>query len=156
MKENEILSYENILEAKNMCKIENIDEDSLYDEISLLSTVFAKLKHDAPTSFQEMHLHKLWVKVFETSEFTELPKILSKVLSVPVSNAYVERVFSIMNNLWTDERNLMRTDLVKAELCTKLNFDMSCQEFLEFITREDQNALLACCQNTKKYNFKSK
>ncbi|GFX27703.1 hypothetical protein TNCV_2129441 [Trichonephila clavipes] len=33
--------------------------------------------------------------------------------SVPVSNAFVERIFSVMGNVWTDERNRLAVNTVK-------------------------------------------
>jgi hypothetical protein len=49
-----------------------------------------------------------------------------KVLSISISNAHVERIFSIFGNVWADRRNRVRVKLVKSELCTKFNFDMTC------------------------------
>ena len=37
-------------------------------------------------------------------------------VSIPPSNAYVERVFSIMGNIWREERNRLLPESVKAEL----------------------------------------
>jgi hypothetical protein len=58
-------------------------------------------------------------------EFKELPKLVAKILSIPISNAYVERIFSILGNTWTDRRNRMRVELVRSELRTKCNFDLT-------------------------------
>lgn len=46
----------------------------------------------------------------------------SLVLSIPDSNAFCERVFSNMNQLGLDSRNLLSTELVKSELMVKINF----------------------------------
>lgn len=37
----------------------------------------------------------------------------------------MERVFSHMNHLWTDSRNKLSVDMVKAVLC---NFSLKCRE----------------------------
>jgi hypothetical protein len=59
-----------------------------------------------------------------------------------------------MGNIWTDERNRLQTDTVKAELQTKLNFDMSCTEFADFIKKYP--AVLSAAKGEKKYKFLNK
>ncbi|KAB0803108.1 hypothetical protein PPYR_00078 [Photinus pyralis] len=136
---NGSISFNQIMETVTACRID-VNQDALFDEIDILKSTLDKLKLEI--NFADFSV--------------ELYKIVSRILSVPVSNAYVERVFSLMSNLWTDERNRMRVDLVKAELCTKLNFNMSCQEFTEYIKRDEQKELLTCCKSNKKYSFKFK
>jgi len=55
---------------------------------------------------------------------------------------YVERVFSLMGNLWCDERNRLSVEIVKSELCGKLNYNMNSQEFLQFFKNLEQEKLL--------------
>ena len=48
-------------------------------------------------------------------------------------NAFVERLFSIMKKACKDDRNKMSTSIIKAEICTKINYNLSCSEFYEFV-----------------------
>jgi hypothetical protein len=52
--------------------------------------------------------------------------------NVPISNAFPKRVFSMMSYIWSDERSQLRPEAVKAELTTKINFEMKCDEFVNF------------------------
>ena len=61
-------------------------------------------------------------------------------------------IFSIMKNLGTDERNRMDTSLVKAEICTRINFEMSCNEFYDFVSK--RNDILSAAKSNKKCKFK--
>lgn len=76
-------------------------------------------------------------------------KIVQPVLSISVSNANVERVFSLMKQTWTDNRNRMDVSLVKAELCVKINFNFNCNEFHEYVHRTPK--LIKLCQSSQKY-----
>jgi len=98
----------------------------------------------------------MWVELFKKNNFTELPKIIGKIFSIPISNAFVERVFSLMGNLWSEERNRLSVEKVKSELCVKLNYNMNCQEFLYFLKNPEQEKLLKCATNNVKYDFKFK
>ncbi|GFV58293.1 hypothetical protein TNCV_558551 [Trichonephila clavipes] len=59
----------------------------------------------------------MWCNFFQKEEAPNLLKIVQFVCSVPVSNAFVERIFSVMGNVWTDERNrvAVNTLLVYAD-----------------------------------------
>lgn len=81
-----------------------------------------------------------------------LLKIVQAVLSIPTSNAFPERVFSLMGQVWTKSRNRMEVELVKAELFTVINFDMSSNEFVNYVKSKPK--LLKAVRNTEKYNFK--
>ena len=76
-----------------------------------------------------------------------LKKICSFVFSIPPSNACVERVFSIMGNLWREESNRLLPETVKAELQIKINYNLNCEEFYHSI--KQNNKLLAACISNK-------
>ncbi|GFW24695.1 hypothetical protein TNCV_2405581 [Trichonephila clavipes] len=57
----------------------------------------------------------MWCE-FGAGEAPNQLKIVQFVCSVPVSNAFVERIFSVMGNVWTDERNRLAVNTVKTTL----------------------------------------
>jgi hypothetical protein len=117
----------------------------------LLSKIFQQLKA------LDMPIDKKWVKMFAScDEFKELPKLVAKILSLPISNAHVERIFfdTWPFDTWTDRRNRMRVELVKAKLCTKFNFDMTCADFLDFLNKSEQVEVLKSVSKNKKYTWK--
>ena len=95
-----------------------------------------------------------WVEFFKATNCSNLQKLIELVLSVPVSNAPVERLFSIMKNLWTDQRNRMCVELVEPELLVKTIYRMTCAEFYNFVL--GQKPLLKAVRSNLKYFFKSK
>ena len=133
------INYDNVLKLAQKLVI-SIDEDKIFDEIGAVNSIREKV------TGMDIPIDKKWCQIFESLESSELVKIVSKVLSIPISNAFVERIFSIMNNLWTEERNNLSVPMVKAELCVRINYNMNCNEFLDFITKSDQRALLESCK----------
>ena len=125
-----------------------MDCDKLYEELCVLRKVCSELL--CLTS----DVSNRWVKFFATQqpEDTQLLRLVPFVLSIPVTNAKCESVFSIMNALWTNSRNKLNFNLVKAELMMKMNFHMSCNEFYEFISKD--KALLKAAKSQEKYKFK--
>jgi hypothetical protein len=58
------------------------------------------------------------------------------VLGIPDSNASLERMFSLMNAFWTNERNQLSIETVQEILITKTHFkDISCVDFYNFIKK---------------------
>jgi hypothetical protein len=56
--------------------------------------------------------------------------LVSFCLALPGCNAAVERVFSLINVLWTDEKNRLKIETVEALTIVKTHFkDFSCAEF---------------------------
>lgn len=146
------VSYEDAVEACESLGLKNVDEDKLYDETRKLNQVFPQFEQSIDST---LSVDLRWVQLFKvTSTFTELPKIIGKIFSIPISNAFVERVFSLMGNLWADERNCLSVDMVKAELIVKINYNMNCQEFLKFLKKPEQEEMLKQSLQNKKYNFK--
>ncbi len=70
---------------------------------------------------------------------------------IPIGNEFVERIFSVMKNLWTDERNRLSIAQVKAELCIKFNFSMIYLEFYNHTSKDRK--IIECAKSEKKYDF---
>lgn len=90
----EPITWAGITRLQEILKID-VDLDMLYEEVGILC---------------EMHLieeNLRWVDCFTKSKdrnpCTELKKLVTFVLSIPVSNASCERVFSMMEQVWSKE-----------------------------------------------------
>ena len=59
-----------------------------------------------------------------------------------------------MHNLWTDEQNSLNLILIKAELCTKINYSMTCLEFSKSLMTKHE--LLNSAKSDLKYSFRHK
>lgn len=97
-----------------------------------------------------------WVELFQhfkrnNIDFGEILKIVQFALALPGTNAPVERVFSLMNDLWTEEKSQLQPETVKAMLLVKVNMGLSCSDFHQHI--RDNHKLLKCVHSSKKYKW---
>ncbi|KAL3111679.1 hypothetical protein niasHT_010631 [Heterodera trifolii] len=76
-----------------------LNDNELFDEITALNETLEKISDE---KFSEMNAEQKWMKLFE-AELPSLRLLVSKILSIPVSNACVERVFSLCSAQWTDK-----------------------------------------------------
>ena len=79
-----------------------------------------------------------------------LCQIVGVLLAIPGSNAFVERVFSLVSSQWTDVRNSLKFDTVKAILQIQVNYDLTCEEMYQYIP--GNRKLLKQIQSDEKYD----
>ncbi|GBN32658.1 hypothetical protein AVEN_89947-1 [Araneus ventricosus] len=60
---------------------------------------------------------------------SNLIKIVEYAFCLPGTSAPVERVFSLTNNAWTDDRGLMKESTVKGLKTCKINTGLACEDF---------------------------
>ena len=77
---------------------------------------------------------------------------MKAVLSVLPSNSQTERIFSCMDSIWTDARNKLSVEHVKALLVILTNIDLSCAEFAAEVKH---NKKLLTIIYSQKYKFKT-
>jgi hypothetical protein len=147
----EEVTFEQLVASFKKLKVA-FDGNQLYDE-------FATLRRVRPVLNEAENRSDLkWVNFFETYDSPQLLKLVKYVFSIPISTAAVERLFSIMLNLWTNERNRLSMEVVKAEICCRIHFKKSCLEFAEWI-KNQQSILVAAslaASADRKYIFKKK
>jgi hypothetical protein len=56
-----------------------------------------------------------------------------------------------MRNTMTDERNRLCVNMLRAEICTKVNFNMSCPEFNQYV--KTNRRLINDAKSNDKYSF---
>lgn len=92
----------------------------------------------------------------DKNDFENLRKVEGFVFSIPVSNEFCERVFSILNNLYTKERNRMSFDLIKAEILIRTNLEQSCKDFQKFLLTSKGSELAKSVSSNAKYMWNKK
>lgn len=155
LKNDDILKWEEISELPELLNISDaIDNDELYSDYCCLREAFQHLPKE-----KNMSNDKIWAHFFkrcDKNDIKNLKKLMSFVLSIPVSNAYCERVFSLLNSLHTKERNRMAFDLIKAELVIRLNFDYNCSNFKSFLSTPQGMKLVESVKSNTKYMWQHK
>ena len=106
------LSFSEFSSAVKHCNLENINMDELYEEFAIIEKAVKSF------DFESISVQDRYIRLFEVAaaSLKNLMKVSSFIFSIPCSNAHTERVFSLMNTAWRDERNRMKVATVKAEL----------------------------------------
>lgn len=73
--------------------------------------------------------------LFKNGDYPNYKRVIEYYLCIPVSNAHVERSFSLLKNSWTDNWNRLSIDSLKAELLIKYNYNMDCTDFYRLLKR---------------------
>lgn len=126
---------------------ETVSMDQLYEEFCASREEIQKARQDTTKSTSEK-----WVAVFQNlgkANLINMFRIVSFVLSVPGSNAFVERIFCLMTIKWSDSRNRCSTELIKNELQISVNCDLSCNDFS--LAMQEEKGLLESVKSSKKY-----
>ena len=89
---------------------------------------------DSSTPINEKSTQEFWAGILNITEggkskFEELALFVLQILSLPLSNAIVERVFSEMNSVRCKSRNRMHVDMLQAILRIRLNLNVSSLSF---------------------------
>jgi hypothetical protein len=149
---SEMPTFQHVKNACTALKITGrIDMDALYDEFSTSKEALQRIM------LCDKSVGEKWQDLFKCMRAvpnTNLFQLVSYVLSVPASNAFPERIFSLMNSKWQRDKNRMSVALVKAELLVFTNYDLDCREFYSFVIG-DRNILDAAAGNAK-YDWKKR
>ena len=85
--------------------------------------------------WQKVSLEQKWVQIFKKFEKRHRDSKFSKVDRIYFvftwKSASVERIFSIMNNMWSDHRSKMLEQNVKALITNKIISNLSCCDFYD-------------------------
>ncbi|GBN63177.1 hypothetical protein AVEN_248485-1 [Araneus ventricosus] len=123
-----------------------INNDQLFDEVVLakeyLQSNWEQWKQEETTRDVIISSEEKWLRLF--GHFKEnhlatsnLIKIVEYAFFLPGTSAPVERVFSLMNNAWTDDRGLMKESTVKGLTTCTINIGLACEEFYKIKNKID-------------------
>lgn len=149
-----IFRFDQLVEVLTALSLDNvIDIDELYEEYcqikEVLNIIITERSSNNETNFSYEKWHKL---LSQNNNLKSFLKIFQFIASIPISNASAERVFSLCNNTWSDNRNRLLIENVKAELQIKVNYTFTCEEFYQYVIHNKR--LLKCARSQKKYDFK--
>lgn len=99
-------------------------------------------------------LDKRWTEIFLHFKDNNIPYknllfLVERLLCLPGTNAPVERLFSVMNKIWTSEKNQLQISTLKAMLTVNMNFDCNCKQFYEKLLTNEK--ILNAIHSSEKY-----
>lgn len=135
--------------TKNNVKI---DDSKCFDQLQNLKSFLINNKEDV--DFKKQLAHKKWVQYFKSmnseESFSEFLTICQFYFAIPGHNANVERVFSLIGQQWSKQRNRLNVDTVAKMLLVEYNLKhLSCKDFYNCIIKETE--LLKLVTANQKY-----
>uniref|UniRef100_A0A1A8CP43 HAT C-terminal dimerisation domain-containing protein n=1 Tax=Nothobranchius kadleci TaxID=1051664 RepID=A0A1A8CP43_NOTKA len=130
----------------------HINETELFDEVTSVKTYTSDKIGQWDRDIKPAD--ERWAEIFthfkhQNVPFKNVAVICQFAMCLPGTNASVERIFSLMNNTWTNERNRLGLETLKALLITRVNFD-GCSEFHARLV--DNHSLLKKIHSNMKYS----
>lgn len=141
--------FQSVLEcAQRFCPNVAVNE-GLFDEVVEVNETLSQIMKRT-TNFKELSIPKKWQIILLNNHLPLLTKLIDSIFSIPCSNAFCERVFSLLNVQWTDERNSLDFSTIAAILCVLVNADLKCCECVQFLHSENVYKML---KSTEKYMY---
>jgi hypothetical protein len=73
-------------------------------------------------------------------DFQDFCNIVEFILCLPGSTAPVERIFSVMNSMWSKEKSRLSVETIRAILVVRQNSVVECEKFYDNVLK-DRNLL---------------
>lgn len=129
-----------------------LNENVLFDEFLHVKKIICQNIED--WNARKLPVSQCWVAIFQQCKdlhiiVDNICKMVEFVLCVPGTNAYVERIFSLMNMYWTEEKSRLNVETLKAVLIEKTHFHHSCSEFYDYLMQNKE--LLQKIHTSEKY-----
>ena len=148
LQRDQTVRYEEVVDLAKQLDPEMAMMDELFDEVTALNNLLQKIPLDV---FRKEKAENKWINIFFTNDFFPLLyKLISIVFSMPVSIAFVERVFSLVSAQWTKERNNLSEKTVNSILQVKVNLEVSCGEMQQIVSKNKE--LLEQILSSAKYD----
>ena len=150
----EFKQLESILDSLNLVTKLNINVNNLYSEIIMVNEIISIISKEQV--FESKNTAEKWQMLFKNSDttLTNIFKIISFLLSIPATSAFTERIFSVMNIKWREERNRASINLIKNELLIYFNMDLNCSDSYNYF--KNSKTLLTKAKSNNKYTWKNK
>ncbi|CAF4456851.1 unnamed protein product [Rotaria sp. Silwood2] len=129
------ISSKNVYNSKSISNNDRIPCDVNDDDTDVT------LNNSASTKANEcIRCDQLWSYLLniKPNSAPNMKLVVAYVFSIPCSNSYVESIFSQMNHLWSNYRNRMDIQLIEAELQIRMNSDIHCSHFYDFLLTQDE------------------
>ena len=115
-----------------------IDIDAFFNEHILVKNYNSASDRKERWKNTTISHEQKWTQLLQAFKDKDIPisnfqKLVEFVFYLPGTSGAVERIFSIMKNILSDDRSSMHEKNVKALLVCKSNIDLTCNEFYENI-----------------------
>lgn len=129
------LSYDFIVE-RHGASSKIIIQDSLFDEFNQMLNFTDERK--STWIDQKSSAESIWIEIFKhfrenSARLTNMEKLVEFALSIPGTSMEVERIFSLITQAWTDQKNNFNIDTLNAIITLQYNTKISCSEFYKKI-----------------------
>lgn len=138
--------------CKSILKDEKISDNLLFDTCVRLNTMIQQ--HLQDDDWSNKILKEKWEVILRefinnNADVAILKKIVQYICVLPGTNADCERIFSLCNQYWTDEKSHLAVPTLEAVLKIKVNVNKSCEEFFELVKNDTK--LLQKFKSSEKY-----
>jgi hypothetical protein len=129
----------------------SIRSDQLFDEFHMMKGF---CKEQIPKWFQQKSSpQQVWIEVFkhfrdENVQITNMERLVEFAFSLAGTSCKVERMFPLLNRIWSPEKGNLHIKTVNALLSVQNNLTLDCPAFYNFI-KSDNNILQKIISSSK-------
>lgn len=131
---------------------ELVNRDQICDEFGLMKEFCEQNISDWRTN--RTPCSEIWQQIFkemseQQTQLVNMEKLVEFAFCLPGTSTEVERVFSLINNIWDDNKSHMKIETVGNYLSIQYNSNLNCTEFYDNVKSNKQ--FLEKVSNSDKY-----
>ena len=129
-----------------------VDDVLLFEQFRQIKTITEREMGE--DTWKRKLCSEKWVYILQQCEYmeqySELLRLCEFIFCIPAHNANVERIFSLMNIQWSEERNRMELPTFESILQCLTNYKITCTEFYNYVNQNKKD-LFPDARSSMKY-----